>query len=95
VVGSLSKSDKHFQLIFGIFYNFACRCKKYFECTCRRLDVSRSLRSSCFYSRGLGMFVASKAAISDIVLTNALLIQSYFRLYATNHFQISDAGFSC
>jgi len=30
VVGSLPKSDKHFQLIFGIFYNFACRCKKIF-----------------------------------------------------------------
>jgi len=28
VGGSLSKSDKHFQLIFGIFYNFACKCKK-------------------------------------------------------------------
>ena len=28
VVGSVSKSDKHFQLIFGIFYNFVCRCKK-------------------------------------------------------------------
>jgi len=28
VVGSLSKSDKHFQLILGIFYNFTCRCKK-------------------------------------------------------------------
>ena len=33
VVGSLSKSDKHFQLIFGIFYNFACRCKKLFLST--------------------------------------------------------------
>jgi len=40
------------------------------------------------------MFVASKA-ISDIVLTNTLLTQPYFRQYATNHFQISDAGFSC
>jgi len=29
-LGSLSKSYKHFQLIFGFFYNFACRCKKIF-----------------------------------------------------------------
>jgi len=53
VVGSLSKSDKHFQLIFGIFYNLAYRCKKIFKYTCRCLGVSRWLRSSCFYSRGI------------------------------------------
>jgi len=33
--------------------------------------------------------------ISDLVLATTLLTQSYFRQYATNHFQISGAGFSC
>jgi len=40
-LGSLSKSYKHFQLIFEIFYYFACRCKEIFKYTCGRLGVSR------------------------------------------------------
>jgi len=39
-LGSLSKSEKHFHLIFGICYNFACRCKEIFQCTCRWLSIN-------------------------------------------------------